>query len=183
LQWYLVGRSISSYQTHVSIDISLIPTEDLPVQAVLNFQPCGASLAAAYLQSLCLAEGYSVQRNSVLQLYISSPGVEPGDGLLPSVPSNGGVPDLRKTINHLQFRCSSTDFKTEHGDKPLPTDSIDDLWGWRQSVTPSMNEKTSPAVIASHTELLSFLDSHLMRSVWNTPAVGVSKEGIEYSRH
>ena len=154
----------------------------------MNFQPCGASLAAIYLQSLCLAEGYSIQQNAVLRLYISSSGVdsdEPEDAILTSVLDNNGVPDLRQTINHLQLQCSSTDFKTEHTDeRQLSVDSIDDLWDWRGPATlndSSIDEKTSPTVVANHTELLSFMDSHLMRSAWNTPAVGVLKEGMEDS--
>ena len=165
--------------------MSLVPILDLPIQAVLNFQPCGASLAAAYLQSLCLAEGYSVQQSAVLQLYISGSGVDRGDSedaILHLVPGNDGVPDLRQTINHLQFRCSSTYVKTEHSDKrQLLVDSIDNLWDPVTLNDSSIDEEIPPTVIANHAELLSFMDSHLMRGAWNTPAVGVLKESIEYS--
>ncbi|KAJ7276403.1 hypothetical protein B0H12DRAFT_997820, partial [Mycena haematopus] len=44
-------------------DISLIPTGDLPLQKILEFQPCQSDVAGSYLQGLCCAEGFIVNRD------------------------------------------------------------------------------------------------------------------------
>ncbi|KAF8195887.1 P-loop containing nucleoside triphosphate hydrolase protein [Mycena galopus ATCC 62051] len=68
-------------------DISLIPTGDLPLQTILEFQPCESDVAGSYLQGLCCAEGFIVNRDVLTKMY-----------------ANGGY-DLRHTIHRLQVLC------------------------------------------------------------------------------
>ncbi|KAJ6515891.1 hypothetical protein C8R45DRAFT_957986 [Mycena sanguinolenta] len=68
-------------------DISLIPTGDLPLQNILEFQPCPSDVAGSYLQGLCCAEGFIVNREVLVKMY-----------------ANGGC-DLRHTIHRLQVLC------------------------------------------------------------------------------
>ncbi|KAJ6613441.1 hypothetical protein B0H10DRAFT_1666509, partial [Mycena sp. CBHHK59/15] len=44
-------------------DLSLIPVSELPLQTILYFEPCPAAAAVSYLQGLCCAEGYIVDRD------------------------------------------------------------------------------------------------------------------------
>lgn len=84
-------------------DISLVPIDDLPLQSVIQFTPCPADVATSYLQALCSAEGYTINRDVISQLY---------EGQLISAPklqriSPSRAPDLRRTINELEIRCST----------------------------------------------------------------------------
>ena len=98
-------------------DITLIPTDDLPLQTILTFIPCPTHLAVSYLESLCMAEGCIANRRDLHRLYLSgcdSGHVEdattaPADLSYTTSPK----PDLRRAINHLQFWCSHS--KTFHG--------------------------------------------------------------------
>lgn len=74
-------------------DISLVPAQDLPLQAVLEFKPCATDIAVSYLQNLCSAEGCSVDCDILSQLYTRS---------------SKSLPDLRRTINALQVICLPT---------------------------------------------------------------------------
>ncbi|KAJ7129668.1 P-loop containing nucleoside triphosphate hydrolase protein [Mycena epipterygia] len=67
-------------------DLSLIPTIELPLQTILNFQPCPPAIAGSYLQGLCCAEGHIVDRDVLTKMY-----------------ANGN--DLRHTIHRLQLLC------------------------------------------------------------------------------
>lgn len=105
----------------------------------------------------------------------------------PSVLANFTVPDLRRTINYLQFQCSSASSEQKYTDKWEPqVDSLRDLydWGWdiarhgklpdRFSGDQDKNGTEVPPTrgAGSHAELISFVDCHLMRSPWDTPEVG-----------
>lgn len=89
------------------VDISLVPTEDLPLQDTLNFHPCPSDLATSYLQTLCLAEGFSVGRGALENLFGC---VETQQGPLDSFtdrfPSSPRRFDLRHCITQLQFWLS-----------------------------------------------------------------------------
>ncbi|KAG5643949.1 hypothetical protein DXG03_009300 [Asterophora parasitica] len=173
-------------------DISLVPTQDLPLQGVITFQPCPPLLAAVYLQALCSAEGYTWQRGELLQMYEDSvPKVDVIDN--PDIPtpctSDDHPPDLRRMINRLQFLCSSADSETvptpgwEHAPDPG-----DDLCDWNSALE-QRQEKNSPVsadgghlvtsirtdtplsgsvLAARHADLVSYADSHLMRKPWDT---------------
>ncbi|KAF8655270.1 hypothetical protein AX16_003171 [Volvariella volvacea WC 439] len=108
-------------------DISLIPLDDLPLQAVLTYQPCPSPVAVSYLQAICCAEGAAMERNSLVELYDSTYEVMSID--LPEasgVSANGKLPvaDLRRAIHSLQLWCvdasclvragSGTEWKPSH---------------------------------------------------------------------
>ncbi|KAF8076393.1 hypothetical protein FPV67DRAFT_1471544 [Lyophyllum atratum] len=174
-------------------DISLVPTQDLPLQAVLYFQPCPPPLAASYLQGLSSAEGYVLERNSLLQLYGGSAprldSLDVPDSPTPPTSGDFPAPDLRRAINCLQFQCSSADSEIEYtlGWEPA-ADIIEDLCDWNWSIEqgprkspdgPSADQGPLATVMrteapprsllaARHADLISFVDSHLMRRAWDT---------------
>ena len=75
--------------------MSLVPVHDLPLQAILEFNPCSTDAAVTYLQNLCSAEGYFVDSDTLSQLYTRS---APAEALQ-------SAPDLRRTIHALQVIC------------------------------------------------------------------------------
>jgi hypothetical protein len=142
-------------------DIALIPTDDLPLQTILDFGPCPTPLAVSYLQRSCLAEGYLVSRDHLSRLYEATHQVCALDGLdgHANVQSNVfPVPDLRRTINHLQFWSTVTE-------KSSASHEIDH--------SPAGGEDRTRRVTARHAELLSFVDSDLTRPTLRTPEVSV----------
>ncbi|KAJ7179131.1 P-loop containing nucleoside triphosphate hydrolase protein [Mycena filopes] len=92
-------------------DLSLVPTSELPLQKILEFQPCVPDVAGSYLQGLCCLEGYLVKREVLSQMY-------------------GHGRDLRHTILRLQLLCQGFPL----GTRP----ELDHLLDWnvasRQSV-------------------------------------------------
>ncbi|KAG5652436.1 hypothetical protein H0H81_005032 [Sphagnurus paluster] len=193
-----------SNQIQFYTDISLVPTQDLPLQAILTFQPCEEEVATSYLQGLCAAEGSKLQREVLNRMYgDSAPKLDVIDTPdMPAPPESCAfpAPDLRRTINRLQFLCSSTD---SDSDAPVnlrwdhaPGSRLEDLcdWGWpvkesTANVRPysgssvGMSEKvmgqTPPArwLAARHADLVSFVDSYLTRSPWDTEAVRMGHNG------
>ncbi|GJE84010.1 P-loop containing nucleoside triphosphate hydrolase protein [Phanerochaete sordida] len=55
-------------------DVSLIPRNDLPLQATLEFRKCPSHSAASYLQAVCLAEKRPVDRTDILDVLEKSVG-------------------------------------------------------------------------------------------------------------
>jgi hypothetical protein len=86
-----------------------VPVHDLPLQAVLEFQPCPTGAAVSYLQDLCSAEGYFVESDILLQLYNKS-------ALSSDVLQS--APDLRRTIHALQVICLQTTETTSNEISP-----------------------------------------------------------------
>ena len=72
-----------------------MPVHDLPLQAILEFNPSPTDAAVSYLQNLCSAEGFFVESDTLSQLYTRS---APSEALQ-------SVPDLRRTIHALQMIC------------------------------------------------------------------------------
>ncbi|KAH7879829.1 P-loop containing nucleoside triphosphate hydrolase protein, partial [Lentinula edodes] len=74
-------------------DASLVPVAELPLQDVLNFQLCSTSVATSFLQALCCAEGYLLDREVLSRFYES--------------PNSSGLDyprlDLRRAIHNLQL--------------------------------------------------------------------------------
>ncbi|KAF7352787.1 Transcription initiation factor [Mycena venus] len=93
-------------------DISLIPTSDLPLQTILEFQPCQSDVAGSYLHGLCCAEGYIVNRDVLTKMY-----------------AKGGY-DLRHTIHRLQMLCQGFPL----GSRPEPDHLLDWNVAPRQSI-------------------------------------------------
>ena len=79
----------------------MVPIGDLPLQTVLHFSPSLPEVATPYLQSLCLAEGYSLNADNITQLHLNPWKHSAKD--LSTYPSSTG--DLRRTINALQVAC------------------------------------------------------------------------------
>ncbi|KAJ7700095.1 P-loop containing nucleoside triphosphate hydrolase protein [Mycena rosella] len=87
--WPAVVRFIKECKRAVILtcnNLSLVPTSELPLQTILEFQPCPAPVAGSYLQGLCCAEGHIVDRNVLTKMYAQGY-------------------DLRHTIHRLQLLC------------------------------------------------------------------------------
>ncbi|KAF9462653.1 hypothetical protein BDZ94DRAFT_1194298 [Collybia nuda] len=172
-------------------DLSLVPTQDLPLQTIIPFQPCPPPIAVSYLQGLCSSEGYLVGRNSLLQIYDSPNKLGAID-----IPNSSNPPlcsefptwDLRRTINHLELWCASTNPQAEstslwEGEHIC----VEDLSDWAWAISTNKKEPTGfvagniPTIgtgieglpthelAVYHADLISFVDSNLMRSVFDTP--------------
>ena len=162
------------------VDTSLVPTLELPLQTILTFQACPAQVAASYLQGLCSAEGYLVERDSLLGLYDLT--CKSTDIPLSSFArvSDFPVPDLRRTINCLQLRCSTigaippsgciVEWHTE------PEYSIEYLSNQSQTRQSSSTNAGSPfprGSVIGHADLVSFIDSELIQSSFEVSEVRV----------
>ncbi|KAG6814183.1 hypothetical protein H0H92_000860 [Tricholoma furcatifolium] len=177
-------------------DVSLVPKEDLPLQTVLTFHPCAPSLAVSYLQALCSAEGhYTLTADAILRLYRDSASKR-GAIDLPDIPNpaiseeESSMPDLRRTINHLQFLCTSASRSQNCSGWPADEgDTLDSMCDWNQfstwdeskaeSCTESADQTTAPLggylTATRHADLVSFLDAYVVRHGWD------SQEGLALS--
>ncbi|PBL02557.1 P-loop containing nucleoside triphosphate hydrolase protein [Armillaria gallica] len=131
-------------------DITLLPLDDLPLQQILHFRPCESSLATSYLQSMCAAEGYLVDRKKIAQVYERSPD------------HHDVIPDLRQSIHTLQLWCpgngAESNWPLHH--QPFTHEEFTSS----SQVFLSLGEPLSPnGFVARHAESLSFSDSHLRR--------------------
>jgi hypothetical protein len=145
-------------------DISLIPTGDLPLQTVLVFDSCPAPLAVSYLQCLCVAEGYLVKREELDSLYQSTYELSmASDTAIDLLNVELPKPDLRRTINNLQFWCSRV-----QGSPPVQVpnqenDLVDeDMINWDSLGTETLIQENIRRY-TQHAELASFVDSLLTR--------------------
>lgn len=136
-----------------------------------------------------------MERDSLLQLYGSTSKLDPMDipnSSIPPISNKSPTYDLRRTINRLQIWCMLANpqpryiplWEEEHN-------SIEDLSDWTWAI--STGRKTSTGSVAEqiltanmgieglstrdlafrHADLISFVDSDLMRSVYDTPSVGI----------
>lgn len=142
------------------IDITLLPLDDLPLQQILHFRPCESSLATSYLQSMCAAEGYLVDRKKIAQVYERSPD------------HHDVIPDLRQSIHTLQLWCpgngAESNWPLHH--QPFTHEGFTSS----SQVFLSLGEPLSPnGFVARHAESLSFSDSHLRRHDEDMPEVSL----------
>lgn len=115
--------------TLLHVDHSLIPHEDLPLQTILDFEPCPPSLIATYLQQLCNAEGYrSIPRNTLqhISAFTHRPlSFDYPDQPMHPVPTQPlPCPDLRRAIHQTQLLCQSQRDQTLWHD-PIGGNTID----------------------------------------------------------
>ncbi|KAF5389049.1 hypothetical protein D9757_004890 [Collybiopsis confluens] len=139
-------------------DASLVPVADLPLQDVLNFNLCSTPVAASFLQALCCAEGYLLERDVLSRFYENSD----------SFDTSG---DLRKAIHNLQFWCPEntqgvrTAIGYQHGKE---TENIVDR-EWPSFDVGSMQVQAIGDGQAYHADLVSFADCYLLRNAADTP--------------
>ena len=155
--------------TDVYVDISLVPCQDLPLQDILHFQPSKLSLAASYLQALCLAEGSTYPRQELSRIYQNFE------------TNSYPIYDLRHAIDHLQF--SSMKLSTQSSlhqppvakqepdcipispksDSPIPLDLplSDSLEGQEQDTRKKLLQTLTD--MSRFRETQSFVDAELCR--------------------
>ncbi|TFY83611.1 hypothetical protein EWM64_g405 [Hericium alpestre] len=91
-----------SLSTDRDADVTLVPTEDLPLQDILTFKPPPRPIVTSFLQGLCLAEGLRVDRQHLEHVLTAEHRTFPHDRVGPDEPSTSHV-DLRQCINQCQF--------------------------------------------------------------------------------
>lgn len=162
-----------------------MPTEDLPLQEILVFEPCPPELSISYLQGLCLAENRLIDRNSLLGIVASSAhhvdAMDTPDMPLNPLTSWEPTLDLRKAIHHLQL-VSSTLCAREVFALPLQDQYIEELCDWiptqiqshaPASATELQKQLQALRALSSHTDTISFADSYLTRHALHTPDVSI----------
>ncbi|KAH9482666.1 Telomere length regulation protein elg1 [Psilocybe cubensis] len=127
-------------------DPTLVPTQDLPLQTIIEFEPCPTDVAASYLQAVCLSEGYQVDRNLISRMYLYP--LEGDRTGLYSASCRTAGRDLRRTINALQIKCGRFTRATANEERD--------------------RSKDGPGVVrrmafGEKSEFLSFLDAELVR--------------------
>jgi hypothetical protein len=152
------------------LDVSLVPTNDLPLQTILQFQPCPEAPATSYLQAMCMAEGHLIEPETLLQVYkrtyiplsVDMPD-EPMNPRTEKLPSQ----DLRKAIHHIQLCCSLGCNLFQ------PTTSLRNT-SESETDTSKTNIQEQPYLLTTlqqHTDRVSFMNSYLLRSPLDTPEV------------
>ncbi|KAJ3559209.1 hypothetical protein NP233_g11323 [Leucocoprinus birnbaumii] len=93
------------------VDASLVPQDELPLQRVLHFEPCNAEVGTAYLEGLASAEGYTVPRHVLRQIYCDTyelSGADiPRDLSAPTAHCELPQYDLRRAIHRVQMGCTT----------------------------------------------------------------------------
>ncbi|KAL5527587.1 hypothetical protein ACEPAG_6388 [Sanghuangporus baumii] len=92
-------------------DSSLVPSDILPLQTILSFDPCPSDLAISYLRCMALTEGYAASETHVKSLYGRNFHLDVLDihsDLVRSSTCPTSPPDLRQAINSLQFLCRAS---------------------------------------------------------------------------
>ncbi|KAL5487846.1 hypothetical protein ACEPAI_5954 [Sanghuangporus weigelae] len=169
-------------------DSSLVPSDILPLQTILSFDPCPSDLAIAYLRCMALTEGYAASETHVKSLYGRNFHLDVLDiHLVRSSACPTSPPDLRQAINSLQFLCrASQGFNNSPSSSKVPDrhqcddSALSDLssWNWNQHPT---SDSSFPLVSTEQGEIesesvrrirnlwrvsdsLSTIDSYLVRS-------------------
>ncbi|KAJ8086627.1 hypothetical protein PM082_005450 [Marasmius tenuissimus] len=152
-------------------DLSLVPTADLPLQDIREFEACPTQVATSFLHALCCAEGYMADSESLSKLCSSNSDYDSGKGV--------HCLDLRRAIQHCQTwstysevttRCSSELWKWR-----VDGEQKSDLVNWTlPSEDAIQGQRTTRR---SHTELLSFGDCHMIRNVFEGSTITASSLG------
>ncbi|OCB90873.1 hypothetical protein A7U60_g1897 [Sanghuangporus baumii] len=170
---------------------SLVPSDTLPLQTILSFDPCPSDLAITYLRCMALAEGYAASETHVKSLYGRNFHLDVLDihsDLVRSSACPTSPPDLRQAIHSLQFLCQASQGFNNNSlssskvpDRNQCDDSaLSDLsnWNWNQHPTSDSSfpfVSTEQAEIESEStrriknlwrisDALSMIDSYLARS-------------------
>ncbi|KDR83737.1 hypothetical protein GALMADRAFT_219568 [Galerina marginata CBS 339.88] len=167
--WTTVTRIIKECKRPVICtcnDISLVPIADLPLQSIIRFAPCPVDVTTWYLQALCSAEGYTVNQDSIAELYGHLPIEQELAGAFPS--SDPPAPDLRRTINALQVACSTLrDFHfqtSDRGGQGLSHNfGAKDAYDGALSTTGPVVRK-QPRICMKKSDFLSYLDGNLVQN-------------------
>ncbi|KAL5508052.1 hypothetical protein ACEPAH_5670 [Sanghuangporus vaninii] len=172
-------------------DSSLVPSDILPLQTILSFDPCPSDLAIAYLRCMALAEGYAASETHVKSLYGRNFHLDVLDihsDLVRSSACPTSPPDLRQAVNSLQFLCQASQGFNNNSpssskvpDRNQCDDSaLSDLSNWNWNRHPTLDSSfpfvsTEQAEIESESarriknlwrvsDALSMIDSYLARS-------------------
>ncbi|KAF9491036.1 hypothetical protein BDN71DRAFT_111272 [Pleurotus eryngii] len=147
-------------------DPSLVPVDDLPLQATLQFVHPDPDMTVSFLQALCCVEGTLVDRASLARLYESEHPIDDVDIHDSKVTGTTSIfPhfDVRRTINSLQLWLSGSGNPARAAQGICRDQSLVDLM-FSGNVAGASDDADSQSLRAPfHAEFLSFLDSHLVR--------------------
>jgi hypothetical protein len=157
---------ISLSLTYDFIDSSLVPVEDLPLQAILEYKSCPSPLASTYLHALSCAEGRSIQPTLMNNLYPATISPIP-TGVLdtPLHPHTqySSSPDLRLAINTLESGVSILSWVGDRDQRVLSRS-----WGntvpSHHSATDGQQDLDRLKQLHRHTDSISYADVFVLRS-------------------
>lgn len=150
-----------------ALDPSLVPCEDLPLQATLAFEPASVAVMTSYIRCLALAIGKVVPEQTAREITESSR-YRPIAADLPDQPvhplpyQEPPVIDLRRAIQQLQFSCGETLSPAEH-----PESWLENVCDWGRSDDHDGGEEPKPGKELSSLwrfmDLVSVADAHMNR--------------------
>ncbi|KAF8529038.1 hypothetical protein BU17DRAFT_80191 [Hysterangium stoloniferum] len=164
-------------------DASLLPQDDLPLQTCLHFRSCPTPLAVSFLQCVCLAEDRLVSRKQLEILYTENSYTlmssdESDEPLLPFPSQVPPCPDIRRSLNYLQFWCIRNLVAVEEeyntGLAPTLDSSRNEIIAdWSQLL--NKYDGSSPATDGTYnshwlqrqSECASYVDAYLERRPWD----------------
>lgn len=145
------------------LDVSLIPTNDLPLQNILYFRACTAPVAVSYLKTLCYAEGYDTSPDLLQKLYRTN-SAHDDPVLNPYLTDKSQTPDLRRTINALQVLCGTSDRSESPGVTDQSLTMSSNINGPNTSGVETSSsghcaqERSQPRISVPASEAVSYLD-------------------------
>ncbi|EAU84789.2 hypothetical protein CC1G_00308 [Coprinopsis cinerea okayama7 len=163
-------------------DVSLVPVLDLPIQKVLNFEPCPPDVAVSYLQSIACAEGRPATREGLMRLLeMRKASMEDEPGTRHWLVAQATC-DLRHAINLLQVTLGTGPPQLGSATTPLdetgvPGPSNDD----HPRQAPADEERALLhdkekilgfwKEVAHEAETRSFLDSQMAQGFTGVPSI------------
>ena len=158
------------------LDLSLIPVQDLALQSIVIFDPCPTPAATSYLQALCLAEGRSLSRQSLAELY-ESPYDVPSPDLVVRLNTRTedlAVPDLRWAINQIQLCCLRGPNLLESTRSRFTLEDLAD-WAPPSSCEATTEWRQETRSLFQHVEAVSFVNSDIIRYPTFSLKVGINR--------
>lgn len=164
------------------LDLSLIPTYDLPLQTTLYFAACPVPLAANYLINRSVAEGVQVSSTTLcaIQDSCSEPTAEP---YFTSLRSDISECDLRRCIHELQFHSAmdrQTTVPRDYCSREQWNKVLDEVADWPVGET---RKDRYLVTMGMHMENASLVDAgyiaHVDVSTINPPAHHVIEWNIQ----
>lgn len=148
----------AKYFVCLSADLSTIPLDDLPLQAILRFAMPASHIAVPYLQLVALYEGHQISAPLVADMYTNRAGaiedLERDEELLIadkgplhprlSVNVHGSKLDLRQALLQLQFACEGAITRSDPT-RPLTAPSSNAL---RPCIAASEHRSSADAILA-----------------------------------
>ncbi|KXN86276.1 Telomere length regulation protein elg1 [Leucoagaricus sp. SymC.cos] len=162
-------------------DASLVPMDELPLQKVLYFEPCAPAIGTAYLQGLAMAEGYTVAREILWQVYCETYELAGTDVPHETSPATGHLElpeyDLRRAIHGVQMGCTTGGRWGAKNSAEYGEGSRD--WAWEishEGANDRCRNMREMDAISQQAELVSYTDGLGVREEWGGEEVSQANQ-------